>query len=293
MAYDPNDPNNGSYPTDAPQYGNVTVLNEGEGEPGFARSGPILSVERLKDEYLFGIPLASPLTGQVLSDVSFKNIIRKAIGDFETSVRIPISPVTITDKFNFERADDLAFGTRQTTRWPIIKVIKFAALYPGRFDGSATHDATLGSSEVLYPTSWVNFQGDCGVWTITPTNATLEDPLSYIAAESYRAITLGAAKHWPNMWRLTYRAGFEFDKIPDIVNDLIGILAALRVLSMISPAAFPINSFSVGIDGMSQSTGNAGPQWLAGRVQDLISDRDRITQQLKAHYGTDQIFLVM
>jgi hypothetical protein len=281
-------------PKDSPVSGYVTELNQGEGEPGFTRTGPLLDVQRLKDEYLYGIPLKAPLTGQEMSDQVLKNMIRKAVGDFETAVRIPLSPVRITDKFNFERADDIQFGTRQTTRWPVLKVEKFVALYPGRFDRVTLPDGSVESGEVPYPTSWVNFQGDSGVFAITPTSSTLaQGDTSFVATESFRAITLGAQKHWPNLWRLTYIAGFDHDKIPDAVNDLIGTMAALRVLSMVSPAAFPVNSYAVGIDGLSQSTANGGPTWLAQRIVDLKEDRERLVAQLRAHYGTDMMFTVV
>lgn len=270
-------------PKDNPVDANATILNQGEGELGFQRSGPIISAEDLRDEYFFGIPLTAPLTGQELSDKVLDKVIRKAVGDFETSVRVPVSPVRAVDKFDYDRGTDLQFSTRQLSRWPLLKVEKLVAVFPGQSE-AAGYD---------YPTGWVTPQSDSGLIRVVPTNDTiLDNDGNPYATLGSRALYMGRINAYPNVWRITYTAGFDFDKIPDIVNDLIGTYAAIRILSMVGPAIFPINSFSSGIDGMSQSTGNGGPQWLSERVQELTADRDRLVMQLKNHYGTNITFTV-
>lgn len=270
--------------------GAATPLNMGEGEPGFRRLGPILGVDRLREEFLFGIPLTSVLTHQTLTDTALAGMIRRAIGDFETSCHIPITPVTIQDRFDFERADDLGFGTRQLTRYPVVKILNLKALWPGRNDILAGIDPN-GSQEVDYPTSWVTLQGDQGLIRIIPNSGSIVNAdASFLSSSAYRTIVLGGLKSWPNMWRITYIAGFENDKVPDIVNDLLGTIAAIKVLSMVGPTIFPFASQSIGLDGMSQSTATAGPAWLAQRIQELMAERDRIVAQIKAYYGTDVMF---
>jgi len=119
-----------SKPKDSPISGGAKELNQGSGEPGFIRSEPLLDVKRFKEEYLFGIPLVSALTQEKVSNNTLKSFIRKGISDFETSVRIPVSPVRCTDWFDFERADDLQFGTRRLNRWPLLQVENLWAVLP-------------------------------------------------------------------------------------------------------------------------------------------------------------------
>lgn len=268
-------------PKDSPLQSHQTPLNQGTSEPGFARVGPILDVERFRQEYLFGVPMRAALTGEEISSETLKNFIRKGISDFETSVRIPVHPVQAEDMFDFERSDDLNFGTRRLTRWPLLDVSNLAALWPGRMEGQETD----------YPTSWVTKNDDTGLIRVVPNSGSMINAdAGFINSTGYKAIVLGQMKAWPNMWRIRYRAGFDFDKIPDVVNDLIGTLAAIKFLSQMGPAIFPFNSFSVGVDGLSQGTSNAGPQWLAQRIADLTGERDRLVGQLKSHFGTDIMF---
>jgi hypothetical protein len=267
-----------------------TSLNQGEGEPGFIRLEPLISPQRIKDEFLFGVPLVATLTGQTLPDGVVDSAIRKAVGDFETSVRIAVSPVRVKDHCDFERADDLCYGTRQLTRWPVLKVEHLRALWPGRNDILAQFDQGL-SGEVDYPTSWVSLQGDMGLIRIVPnTGSIVAADASFLCSSAYRSIVLGGLKSWPNMWRITYIAGFHHDKIPCVVNDLIGTIAAKRLLSLLAPAIFPVNSMSTGIDGLSQSTGTAGPMWLQLRMKELTDTETKLTAQLRAHFGTDILF---
>lgn len=266
-----------------------TNFNQGLQDPGFDRYGPIIGVQRFKDEYLFGIPLKAALTGQVISDETIKSFIRKGISDFESSVRVPLNPVLITDRFDFERADDMSFGTRRLTRWPVLKIENLKALWPGRSEALSEFNET---GEVDYPTSWVSLQGDTGLIRIVPNSGSIVNAdTNFLASSAYRSIVLGGLKSWPNMWRITYWAGIDRDKIPDIVNDLVGIMAALKFLSQMGPAIFPLQSHSVGLDGMSQSVGTMGPGWLQLRMQDLAGERDRLVDQLKAHYCTDMAFM--
>jgi hypothetical protein len=269
--------------------GAATPLDLGDGK-GFGRTESLITADRVKDEYLFGIPLEASLTGQKMSDRTITNIILKAAGDFETAVHIPVMPVRITDQFDFERADDLQFSTRQLTRYPVLKVENLKALWPGRNDILVQVDPTQGQ-EVDYPTSWVSFKGDRGIFSIVPnTGSMVNADASFIASSAYRSIMLGGLKSWPNMWRITYVAGFEADKVPVIVNDLLGTLAAIRLLGMLGPAVFPVSGQSIGIDGMSQSVSTAGPQWLSERIQELTAERDRLIAQVKAYFGTDLLF---
>ena len=268
--------------------GAATPLNMGLGEPGFDRYGPIIDAQRVKDEYLFGIPLKAALTGQELTDDIIKQIIRKAIGDFETTVRVAVNPVRITDQMDFIRADDGQFGTKKVTRYPVLKVENLKALWPGRNDILSQFGS---SQEIDYPTSWVSLLGDQGLIRVIPNSGTLVNAdVNFLASSAYRSVVLGGLKSWPNMWRITYIAGMNPDQVPDIVNDCIGTMAAIRLLGQLGPAIFPLASHGIGIDGLSQSVATAGPQWLAGRLQELIAERDRAVDALKGYYGTDISF---
>lgn len=282
-----------------PVKGQTGTLNLGHVEPGFSRTESILTVERFKQEYLFGIPLRSSLTGEEVSEETLKNFLSKGISDFETSVKIPVSPVVIRDVLDFERADDLAFSTRQLSRYPVLEVQKLQACFPGRMSGEYAFNADPendpfndeGSQVVTYPTNWIELNSDNGLIRITPkTGSLVNADVSFIASAGYKSILLGGLKSWPRLWRITYRVGFEEDKIPAIVNDLIGIKAAIKLLSQIGPVLFPAIGYGVGLDGMSQSVTTPGPQFLAGRLADLKEQEQKLEAQMKSYFGQDLIF---
>lgn len=264
------------------------ISNWGPGEPGFDRFGPLLDTDRFKKEYLFGIPLKAALTGEEVDDETLKQFIRKGIGDFETAVRVAVNPVRLTDRFDFERADDVAFGTRRLTRWPVLKVENLKALWPGRNEALAPSGPT---QEVDYPTSWVSLQGDMGLIRVIPNSGTLVNAdANFLSSSAYRSVVLGGLKSWPNLWRVTYIAGMDYDQVPDLVNDLIGTMAAIKFLSQMGPAIFPVVSQNISLDGMGQSVTTSGPTWLQLRIQELTSERDRMVEMQKTHYGTDIFF---
>jgi hypothetical protein len=275
------DPNDYNAPIDSPVVIDPQTVDFGSREPGFITRGPLLTPKRFKKKYLFGIPLKAALTDDELDLDDLKDFLRDAVAECENQVRIPISPVRITDKFDYERADDMQFGTRRLTRWPLLQVEKLAVLYPGRTPGE----------EAMFPTSWVEPDGNTGMIRFVPrSGADMQQDLNFTAAQfGFHGILAGNLKSWPDMWNVTYLAGFQADAIPDALNDLIGIMAAIKVLSILGPATMPYNSYSVGIDGLSQGAGNAGSSWLGQRMQELMQERDRKIAECRAHWGTDII----
>src|SRR5271165_4481356 len=75
----------------------------GEGAAGFSRVEEWLTPDRIKDEFLFGIPLVSLTTGQKLSDKTIKNIINRAAAKLETKCKIDVFPVQRVHREDFDR----------------------------------------------------------------------------------------------------------------------------------------------------------------------------------------------
>src|SRR5690606_28339741 len=79
----------------------------------------------------------------------------------------------------------------------------------------------------------------------------------------------GRGAYQPAMIEVSYIAGFENDKLPASVWDLIVTLAALRFLTDIAAPLFPTNSVTVTIDAVSQSASLPGPQLLIQKIDAL------------------------
>jgi hypothetical protein len=59
----------------------------------------------------------------------------------------------------------------------------------------------------------------------------------------------------PNLWRITYNAGFEDGKVPHMINQAIGLMAAIQAMALGGIQVFGpgLSSESISLDGLSQS----------------------------------------
>ena len=89
---------------------------------------------------------------------------------------------------------------------------------------------------------------------------------------------------FPGGIRIKYTCGFEEGKVPAAISGLIENIAAYRMLSILGPVIFPLNSVGISIDGVSQSTGTAGPQFLQSRLKDLERIIDEQKKAVKTYY---------
>lgn len=79
-----------------------TILS-GEGVAGFDRVEGWLTPDRLRNEFLFGIPLTSTTTKQTMSDDLLKVIIRRAAAHFEVKTKVTVTPQQKFDRIEFDR----------------------------------------------------------------------------------------------------------------------------------------------------------------------------------------------
>ena len=107
---------------------------------------------------------------------------------------------------------------------------------------------------------------------------------SAILGVQYQALRMLGQGRFPSAVRVSYTCGFETDKIPYAIAELIELGAALNAISLISMSFQPQNSVSIGIDGVSQSTSNAGPGYFQQRMSELQAAYDKQLISVKAAY---------
>ena len=86
----------------------------------------------------------------------------------------------------------------------------------------------------------------------------------------------------PGYFEISYVSGICLDanSVPVVVNELIGTVAAITLLSGIAPLNM-YTTVSLGQDGISQSSANAGTQVFALRMQELQLQKDKLMKELK------------
>ena len=76
--------------------------------------------------------------------------------------------------------------------------------------------------------------------------------------------------------------------MPRVINEIIGINAALEILSLLQ-ATNKSQSYSLSVDGLSQSSTTPGPQVYQARIDFLLKKKDGLVKKIKNTYG-GQIF---
>lgn len=252
---------------------------DGEDTSGhFERYMPLPSPTDLRNRSLFGIPLTSSLTNQSLSDDAIKHYIDAAISQLEHELDLYITPVTFEEKHDYNRHEFNWNYNYLKLNHPNVIAVEEVQL-------SFSNDQTnLGF--VQFPMEHVHLMPQEGVIQLVPAFGTSLSGflLSAFSGTQFHALRAIGLDNFPGAVRVKYQAGFEKDKVPAAIVSLIENVAAYNVLTFIGPLIFPHTSVGVSIDGVSQSVGTPGPQFLANRINDLNNIIQTQKDAVKGYY---------
>jgi hypothetical protein len=251
---------------------------DGEDVTGkFERYGALPTSADMKARALFGIPLKSQLTGEVVSDDTIKHYIDSAISELEHELDIYITPVTFEEKHDYRKHDFTWTYNYLKLNHPNVICIESVEL-------SFSNDAEVGF--VDFPLEHVHLMPQEGVMQLVPAFGTSLSGflLSAFSGTQFHALRATGLNEFPGGVRIKYQAGFEENKVPKAVGDLIENMAAYKLLSFIGPLLFPYTSVGVSIDGTSQSVGTPGPQFLSQRIKDLEGILEKQKDAVKGYY---------
>jgi hypothetical protein len=239
------------------------LRSTGEETPKVERYGELPTATSVKANRLFGIPLRSSLTNEELPDSVIENYISGAVAELEQSLDIYITPVKFREKHDYDKHPFFWSYGYLTLDHPNVLAVEEVQL-------SFTNDPDV-EGFVKFPLEHVHVMPQEGLIQLVPAYGTSLSGflLSAFSGTQFHALRAIGLQHFPGGIRVTYTAGFNHDKIPANIVELLEIQAALKTLSALGPLIFPANSTSISIDGVSQSVGTPGPQFLAGRIKDL------------------------
>jgi len=244
----------------------------------FERYKPIPSATELKSRALFGIPLKSQLTGEEITNDTLTHYIDTAISELEHELDLYITPVTFEEKHDYRRHEF-------TWNYNYLKLNHPNVISVAEVQLSFSNDQdNLGF--VQFPLEHVHLQQQEGVIQLVPAFGTSLSGflLSAFSGTQFHALRAIGLDTFPGGVRVKYTAGFEKDKVPAAVVELIENMAAYKLLSFIGPLIFPQTSVGVSMDGVSQSVGTPGPQFLAGRIKDLENIITKQKEAVKGYY---------
>lgn len=207
---------------------------------------PIVTVKKLKQVYLYGINITDD-NGDELPDSVYQQYIDNAISMLEHFLDLSITPIYdfVEDK-DYRLNDYSEWGYFQLNNYPVIAISKMELVY---FRDSSGNPETI--QEI--PTEWMRLQPHDGIVRLIP-NARFPANLQVSQTGNYFPEIL-RTNMVPHLWRVTYDYGFCDGKVPTLMNQAIGMMAAMQALivggNLVLGAG--IAGSSISLDGLSQS----------------------------------------
>lgn len=246
------------------------------------RCESLLTPEQLVGRYLLGIPLTFP-NGDSFTPDLLKDRIHLAVNEVETLIGRNINREQFKEKVPFDYALYRSFIHIRAEHGPITSIEQLAIV-------------TSDNNNVFeLPASWIetaNFSKNqinvIPLLAAYGVNAVQGSSTgSAVGAGTVFLTILGGLGWVPAYWQITYTAGLsnKEGQVPVIVNDLIGTVAAMEVLSLIAPTNI-FQSQSLSQDGISQSSSGPGPQIYRVRLEELEKKKTTLIAKIKGIFSS-------
>lgn len=241
------------------------------------RCEPMLDVNKFKRLFLTGIPLRLR-TGGFITDQDIKERLNWAANEAELMIGSTITREAFMHKVPFDYALYKSYIHIMAEKGPIVSLESLAIV-------SADNNNIFS-----IPPTWI----EC-----TNFSKRLINVIPLLAAYGVNQVggavgnagiafltVMDGLNFVPAYWQINYTAGLSNTEgqVPIPVNELIGTIAAIDLLSMIA-ATFIFNSQSQSQDGISQSSSGPGPNVYARRIEDLEKKREVLKKQLRSIFS--------
>lgn len=243
--------------------------------PGFARVETIITPQEIKEQFLWGIKLTAP-DGSEMPDAVLARHHRGAISRLEHKLNVTITPTVYVEDLDYRAEDYDAWMFLQLRHKPISpnpEDIKVEVQY--------IKDQVL----IELPKAWYRIYSEPGHIQMTPTTGTFGQ---FFVSQTGVILpgVWGSKKDYPSLYKVTYLAGFEQNKIPAIINQWIGYATAaeaLRQLADVVLGAPGLGGYSIGLDGLSQSLSKDG---FRDRIEAYEEKVTELSNELIQYYNS-------
>lgn len=260
----------------------------GGGETTWQRTEPLITPEEVKSIHLWGVSLVSgmidPTTNKrdVMTMPMLARFIERAVAQVELETGLTIFPTEYEVRLPFDRAEFQSNGYMRLPQRPIASVESLSI--------APSNDTDI----FIVPPAWVEMgqalsgQINLSILTnATVSGGTFVDSISssQTASGILLAYALTSFQWVSSFWRVRYTAGYKNGLLPKVLNDLIGTVAAMDILSSLASTFAKSQGQSLSIDSLSQSTSGGGPDIFTPRLKDLAIKRAGLVKKLKAMAG--------
>ena len=241
------------------------------------RVEPFLTPEQLKSRFLKGIPLSFP-NGDTFTDDELKDRIYLAMNEAELLLKTTITREQRQEKLSFKSEDYKAYIHIKAEQGPICSIEQLAIVSADK------------NNIFQLPAEWIetaNFTK--GIINVIPLLAAygVNSVQGAVGNAGIAFLTVLDGLNWvPAYWQIQYTTGISNREgsVPAVVNELIGCIAAIAILSEIA-ATFIYNSQSQSQDGISQSSSGPGPRIYLLRIEELTKKQDTLDKKLRGIFS--------
>jgi hypothetical protein len=240
------------------------------------RTESILTPAMLVSRHLKGIPLTMP-NGDTYSNDDLKDQIVMATSEAEDLCGFTFSREQYSNKVPFDRNLARQYLHIKTQEGPILSVQALSVV------------SADGYNIYTIPPEWIETSGFAKkIINIIPIlgSYALGQGTGGIYSTSLFAVFFSNLHFLPGFWQYDITTGVskEEGQFPMIINQLIGTIAAMNILSPIA-ATNILNSQSLSQDGLSQSSSGPGPRIYAERMEELKNKRDELVRKIKTQFS--------
>lgn len=241
------------------------------------RVEPLLTPEQLKSRFLKGIFLFFP-NGDTFSDDDLKDRIYLASNQVELDLKTTLVREQRQEKLSFNQQDYKAYIHLTAEQGPVISIEELAIV-------SADQNNIF-----QIPPTWIettNFAKR--IINVIPLLAAygVNSVQGAVGNAGIAFLTVIDGLNWvPAYWQIKYTSGISNveGSVPTVVNELIGCVAAIDLLSMLA-LLYVHTSQSQSQDGISQSSSGPGPRIYQLRIEELEKKRAVLQKQLRAIFS--------
>lgn len=241
------------------------------------RSEALLTPEKLRSRFLKGIPLTFP-NGDTFTDDELKDKIMLAINEAELLLNMTVTREAFRQKVPFDKSLYDAFIHVKTEHGPLLTIEHLRITSADR------------NSIFEIPPAWIetaNFAKR--LINVIPLLAAfgVNSVQGSVSNAGIAFLTIMGGLGWvPAYWEVSYTAGMSFKEgqVPVPVNELIGCIAAISLLSEIAPSNI-YNSQSLSQDGISQSSSGSGPRLYELRISELEDKKNKLVSKLRGIFS--------
>jgi hypothetical protein len=236
----------------------------------------LITPKQLKERYLFGIDLTDE-NGNEIPEESLQHNVNAAISYLEHKLDIIIAHTRIIEKYDYRQQDYTNYNFLQLKKRPLSELHSLKAKFP------------TNRNLVEYPEEWFVLEKESAQIQLVPVEGSFSG-LIVTQGGSYVPLIYSTSAYWPHLFEVEYTAGFCHDKVPVIINEMVGMQAAIRTFEVLGdivlgPGTAAENVMIDGANVSKQTTASAMFSAFSARIESYKKQMNEYISAVQKYYN--------